>query len=317
MTTIRTILAIATSKGWPLHQMDVKNAFLHGDLKEEIFMSPPPCMFSSPSTDITMSMGSDSQFIEKLQQQLKSSFHMKDFESLQYFLGLKIQHCPTGTILHQHKYTQELLTLVGLQDSNSVLTPMEVNLKLRQEGGDLLSDPSLYRQLVGSLNYLTITRPDISFAVQQVSQFMQAPCQAHLAAVRRLLRYLKGTSGRGLFFPSSTSLQLVGFSDADWASCVDTRLSIPGWCMFLGGALISWKSKKQARVSKSSIESEYRAMSAACSEMIWLWVGRHEISLPHISTENQPADVFTKALSRHRHQLMIDKLMLLDRPTSI
>ncbi|KAF5475035.1 hypothetical protein F2P56_006882, partial [Juglans regia] len=170
-------------------------------------------------------------------------------------------------LLHQHKYTQDVISLGGLQSGNSVFTPLEVNLKLRQEEGELLSDPSLYRQLVGSLNYLTITRPDISFAVQQVSQFMQAPRHLHLAAVRRILRYLKGTSTRRLFFPKESSLQLVGYSDADWAGCADTRRSVTGWCMFLGNALISWKSKKQDRVSKSSTESEYRAMSSACSEI--------------------------------------------------
>jgi len=114
---------------------------------------------------------------------------------------------------------------------------------------------------VGSLNYLTITQPDISFAVQQVSQFLQAPRQSHLAVVRRILRYLKGTSGRGLIFPADNSLQLTGYSDADWAGCMDTRRSVTGWCMFLGNALISWKNKKQDRISKSSTESEYRAMS--------------------------------------------------------
>jgi len=140
---------------------------------------------------------------------------MKDLGSLQYFLGLEAQHCPTGILLHQHKYTYELLSLVGLSDANLVLTPMDVNWKLHHDNGDLLPNPFMYRQLVGSLNYLTITRLDISFVVQQVSQFIHAPCQTHLAAVCRLLRYLKGMSGRGLFFSSRTSLQLEAYSDAD------------------------------------------------------------------------------------------------------
>jgi len=120
--------------------------------------------------------GSDSQLIEQLRQQLKSSFHMKNLGPLQYFLGLEAQHCPSSILLHQHKYTQELLSLIGLLDANSVLTPMEVNLKLHHENGDLLPHPSMYRQLVGSLNYLIITRPHISFTIQQVSQFMQILC---------------------------------------------------------------------------------------------------------------------------------------------
>ncbi|XP_022897439.1 uncharacterized protein LOC111411104 [Olea europaea var. sylvestris] len=164
---------------------------------------------------------------------------------------------------------------------------MEVNLKLYQAEGDLLIDPLLYRQLVGSLNYLTITRPDISFAVQQ----------------------------------------LIGFTNANWAGCADTRRSITGWCMFLGNALISWKSKKQNRVSKSFTESEYRAMSSACSEIVWLRGLLGEIGFPQLIptpfhadntsaiqiAANLTAEIFTKALGRPRHQFMVDKLMLFDQ----
>jgi hypothetical protein len=195
---------------------------------------------------------------------------------------------------------------------------------------------------------------------------MHTPRHLHLAAVRHIIRYLRGSSGRGLFFPTGSSLRLVAYSDADWAGCPDTRRSVTGWCMFLGDSLISWKSKKQARVSKSSTESEYRAMSTACSEIVWLrWLLAelgfsqsdstplhadntsaiqiaanpvyHErtkhievdchsirealdnrvISLPHVSTTLQIADVFTKAMTRQRHQFLVGKLMLLDRPASI
>jgi hypothetical protein len=243
---------------------------------------------------------------------------------------------------------------------------MEVNLKHRREEGDLLADLTIYRQLVGSLNYLIITRPDISFVVQQVSQFMQTPRHLHLAVVRRIIRYLRGSPGRGLFFLAGSPLSLVAYSDVDWAGCLDTRWSVIGWCMFLGNSLISWKSKKQARVSKSSIESEYQAMFAACSEILWLHgllaelgfsqsdttplqadntsaiqiaanpvyhertkhievdchsireaMDNRVISLPHVSTDLQIADVFTKAMIRQCHQFLMGKLMLLDRPASI
>ena len=128
----------------------------------------------------------------------------------------------------------------------------------------------MYCQLVGSLNYLTITRPDISFAVHRVSQFMQAPRHLHFTVVHRIIRYLWGSSRHGLFFPCGTPLRLAAYNDANWAGCPNTRQSVTGWCMFLGDSLISRKSKKQDRVSKSSTESEYRAMSAACSEVLWL-----------------------------------------------
>ncbi|XP_060216890.1 uncharacterized mitochondrial protein AtMg00810-like [Lycium barbarum] len=136
-----------------------------------------------------------------------------------------------------------LIALAGLQESPSVDTPLKLNVKYRCDECDLLPDPTLFRQLVGSLNYLTIIQADISFVVQQASQFMQTPRHLHL---------------------------LNMFSDSDWAECPDTRRSITGWYMFLGDYLISWKSKKQDRVSKSLTESEYRAMPTAWSEIIQL-----------------------------------------------
>ncbi|XP_060170450.1 uncharacterized mitochondrial protein AtMg00240-like [Lycium barbarum] len=136
------------------------------------------------------------------------------------------------------------IALAGLQESSSVDTPLELNVRYRHDKEDLLPDPTLFRQLVGSLNYLTITQPDISFVVQQVSQFMHAPRHLYLVAVRHIIRYLLGTSTRGLFFPSGSYIRLNAFSDSDWARCSDTRRSVIGWCMFLGESLISWKSKK-------------------------------------------------------------------------
>uniref|UniRef100_A0A2N9IH78 Integrase catalytic domain-containing protein n=1 Tax=Fagus sylvatica TaxID=28930 RepID=A0A2N9IH78_FAGSY len=327
MTTIRTILAIAASQNWDLHQMDVKNAFLHGDLKEDVYMRPPAGLLSTPTSavcklrrslyglkqaprawyekftstlfkfalhkskydaslflrktengvvillvyvDDIIITGTDSALISQLKQYLQDSFHMKDLGSLTYFLGLEITTGAHGIFLSQHKYAQDLVAAAGLQDSTPLDTPMELNLKLRKEEGDLLSDPVSYRTLVGSLVYLTITRPDISYAVQQVSQFMASPRHLHMAAVRRIIRYVHGTALRGLSYPAGTSLDLAAYSDADYAGCSDTRRSTTGWCMFLGPALISWKSKKQDRVSKSSTESEYRAMSQACAEILWL-----------------------------------------------
>ena len=154
--------------------------------------------------------GSDLDLIRKLQHHLHTTFRMKDLGMLQYFLGLEVQSCPSGSLLHQNKYTQEILTLAGLEHANSTLTPLEVDLKLSKDEGTLLSDPSVYRQLVESLNYLTITRPDISFDVQQVSQYMHSPRDSHFTAVKRIARYLKGTCCRGLFFPINSSMKLTG-----------------------------------------------------------------------------------------------------------
>ncbi|XP_059307685.1 uncharacterized mitochondrial protein AtMg00810-like [Lycium ferocissimum] len=177
---------------------------------------------------MTFITGTDSSLITSLQQQLKDSFHMKDLSTLTYFLGLEVHYNSLGVFLNQYKYTQDLIALAGLQESPFVDTPLELNVKYRRDEGDLILDPTLFRQLVGSLNYLTITRPDISFAVQQVSQFMQTPRHLHLVASRRIIRYLSGTSTRGLYFPSGSHIQLKAFSDSDWARCSDTHRSVTG-----------------------------------------------------------------------------------------
>ncbi|XP_058079298.1 uncharacterized mitochondrial protein AtMg00810-like [Magnolia sinica] len=188
-------------------------------------MTPPPGLCSSSTSNVfyvddIVITETDSALIDQLKQHLHDSFHMKDLGPLRYFLSLEVQSDSSG-------------------DSSSVDTPLEVNVKYRHEEGDILPDPMVFRQLVGSLNYLTITRPDISFAIQQVSQFLQSPRHLHLTAVRRIIQYLRGSSHRGLFFSTGTPLRLMALSDTDWAGCPDTRRSVIGWCMFLGDSLIS------------------------------------------------------------------------------
>ena len=235
--------------------------------------------------------------------------------------------------------------------------PLEVNVKYSHDEGSLLEDLILYCRLVGSLIYLTITRSDILFVVHIVNRFMQSPRHLHLSVVHRIIQYLLDISNCGLFFPTGSSLQLWAYSDADWTGCRDTRKSTIGWCMFLGDSLISWKSKKQDSVSKSSTKLEYCAMFVACSEIIWLCgilaelgftqtqptplhVGNtiyhehtkhvevdchsiHEtydcrvITLPHVSTSIQLVDIFTKLLTRQCHHFLVGKLILLDSARSI
>ncbi|XP_021834130.1 uncharacterized protein LOC110773931 [Prunus avium] len=147
--------------------------------------------------------------------------------------------------------------------------------------GSPLADPTHYRQIVGALQYLTITRPDIAYAVQHVSQFMSSPSDTHLEAVKRILRYLKGTLGHGLsLYCSANPSLLIAYSDADWAGCPDTRRSTTGYCIFLGPNLISWSAKKQRTVSRSSAEAEYRALAYACADTIWIQGLLRELRYP-------------------------------------
>ena len=147
---------------------------------------------------------------------------------------------------------------------------MESNLKLSKDEGELLTNGSTYQPLIGRLSYLTLSHPDIAFAVNKLCQFVSSPQVPHLEAVHHLLRYLKSALGQSLFFSSSSNLFLTAYVDADWGSCVDTHQSTSGFCIFLGEALVSWKSKKQATIARSSTEAKYRAMAAITSELVWL-----------------------------------------------
>lgn len=208
--------------------------------------------------------------IEEVKQFLHQQFTIKDLGPATYFLGLEISRTKEGIALTQQKYIQDMIVTAGLQDATIVQTPLIQGSKLVPEKGSILSDPESYRRLVGKLLCLSHTRPDITFAVQQLSQFMQNPYSSHLKAAQHVLKYLKGCPTTGLFFSASNTMKLTAFCDSDWASCPTTRKSISGYCVYLGSSLISWKSKKQTTVSRSSAEAEYRSMALTVCELLWL-----------------------------------------------
>ena len=163
---------------------------------------------------------------------------------------------------------------------NPIPTPIDTKCKLSATDGPLVADPSHYRSLAGALQYLTLTRPDLSYAVQQVCLFMHAPRDAHLQLIKRILRYVKGTAHLGLQIHVGSTPDLVAYSDADWVGCPDTRKSTSGFCIFLGTNLISWSSKRQHTVSRSSAEAEYRAVANCVAESVWLRQLLHELHHP-------------------------------------
>ncbi|GJT69328.1 ribonuclease H-like domain-containing protein [Tanacetum coccineum] len=198
-----------------------------------------------------------------------AEFAMTDLGPLNYFLGIFVTRDSSGLFLSQKKYAVEILEKAHMVNCNPSRTPVDTESKLGV-GGDPVSDPTLYQSLAGSLQYLTFTRPDISYAVQQVCLHMHDPREPHLSALKRILRYVQGTLHYGLQLFSSSTTDLVAYSDTDWAGCLTTRRSTSGYCVFLGNNLLSWSSKRQPMLSRSSAEAEYRGVSDTVAETCWL-----------------------------------------------
>ncbi|WVY95772.1 hypothetical protein V8G54_027923 [Vigna mungo] len=228
--------------------------------------------------------GNDDGEIQHITDLLHSTFRIKNLGDLTYFLGLEVARNSKGIHLSQRKYTLDLLAETGLLDSSPVPTPMVPKQSTTNTARSLDdTDAASYRRLIGKLIYLTTTRPDITFAVNHLSQFMYAPTTAHQQATGRILRYLKGTPGAGIFLPSTSSIQLKAFCDSDWAACPDTRRSVTGFIVYLGNSLISWRSKKQPTVSRSSSEAEYRSLASTVCEIQWLTYLLNDLHVAHTS----------------------------------
>ncbi|XP_019227621.1 PREDICTED: uncharacterized protein LOC109208920 [Nicotiana attenuata] len=215
--------------------------------------------------------------IQEAKATLHKAFKIKDLGNLKYFLGVEVCRSGKGILLCQRKYALELIAELGLAGAKPTITPMEQNKRLTTveynehchlEGDPTLKDVSGYQRLVGKLLYLTLTRPDIAYSVQTLSQFMQAPKQSHLEAAYRVVRYVKNEHGLGILMNAVGDMTLNAYCDADWPSCSNSRKSVTGYLVKFGGSLISWKSKKQTTVARSSAESEYRSMALTISELI-------------------------------------------------
>ncbi|XP_071705276.1 uncharacterized mitochondrial protein AtMg00810-like [Rutidosis leptorrhynchoides] len=195
---------------------------------------------------------------------------MKDLGPLSLFLGISVARNGTGQFLTQVAYVRDIIERADLLHCNPVSTPVDTLGKQSSVIDKPYSKPTLYRSLAGALQYLTFTRPDISYAVQQVCLHMHALNEAHMHALKHIIRYIKGTASYGLHISKSNSSSLVSYTDADWAGCSDTRRSTSGYCVYLGDNLISWSSKRQRIVSRSSAEAEYRGVTNVVFETCWL-----------------------------------------------
>ncbi|XP_020692166.1 uncharacterized protein LOC110106572 [Dendrobium catenatum] len=413
---MRILLTIAVMHRWPIVQLDVSNAFLHGVLSETVFMKQPAgfvdpqhphhvfllrkaisglkqsprqwfttfsdyiiqygfktstadpslLLFHKDTTqlyilvyvdDILLTDNSQTT-IDQLITALHSQFSMRTLGKLNQFLGLQAAYTENGIHLNPTSYAQEILSKAAISDCKPVQSPLPSKLPSAVEDRPLYSRPDFYRQLVGSLQNLTITRPDLQFATNYLCQHMHKPHTIHFQLLKRVLRYVQGSLHLGLPI-SRSNLQLNAFADSDWATDKSDRRSITGYCAFLGDTLICWMVKKQTSVARSSTEAEYRALSTAACDLIWLrrllmefqvpltsptklycdnvsalalannplfhartkhieidfhfirdYIRSQYILVHHISTEDQPADIFMKSLSAVRFAALRHKLTL-------
>nr|GEV91207.1 hypothetical protein [Tanacetum cinerariifolium] len=307
-------IAYAAHKSFPIHQMDVKTAFLNGPLKEEVYVAQPEGFVDPDHSEKVYRLR---KALYGLKQAPRACiFEMSLMGGMKFFLGLQIHQSPRGIFINQAKYTLKILHKHGMDRGQSDGTPLATKPKL---DADLSGNPvnqTNYRSKIGSLMYLTSSRPDIVQAVCFCARYQSRPTEKHLKEVKRIFRYLRGTVHMGLWYPKGSRFELTAFSDADHAGCVDTRKRTSGGIQFLGDKLVSWMSKKQNCTAMSLAEAEYVALSASCAQFMWMRIQLQDYGFNYdkiplycdSQTEYQLADTFTKALPEDRFKYLVRRI---------
>jgi hypothetical protein len=264
--TIRTVLHLAATRRWPVHQLDVKNAFLHGNLSERVYCHQPAGFIDTAHPDhvcqLIKSLYGLKQVPRAWFQRFGAHLHCMGFTPtgsdsslfvykrgahsaylLVYVDDIILTASTTSLLQHvvdltQEQYMEDILERAGMANCKPTSTPMDTQSKLSATDGTPATDSTFYRSITGALQYLTLTRPDIAYAVNQACLYMQDPHEAHWNLVKRILRYLRGSISQGILISASPSTELKAYSDADWAGCPDTRRSTSGYCVFLGESLV-------------------------------------------------------------------------------
>lgn len=328
MDTIRTIVFTAAQRGWDIFQLDVKSAFLHGVLTEDVYVQQPEgyevegeeekvyklckalyglkqaprawfsrieeyfgkegfekseneetlfikrnkqgnVLIVSVYVDDLIYTGDDLLMMREFKMSMEREFDMSDLGKMRYFLGIEVLQTSQGIHLCQAKYAMEVLRRFEMEDCNAVRNPMVPGGKVDLDENGERIDETFYKQIIGSLMYITTTRPDLQFAVSLLSRYMSKPTTLHLQAAKRVLRYLRGTMDYGIWYKRGGAGELQVYTDSDFAGDIDSRKSTSGYVFLMDNAAVAWLSKKQPIVTLSTTEAEYVAASVCVCQAIW------------------------------------------------
>ncbi|GKB80073.1 ribonuclease H-like domain, reverse transcriptase, RNA-dependent DNA polymerase [Tanacetum coccineum] len=300
METIRLLLAIAANNKWEVHHLDVKSAFLHGDLKEEI-QAPrawnikldntlksldfkkcalEQAIYTKKSKDSILLVGvyvddliitgTPKREIDLFKAQMEEKFEMSDLGLLAYYLGIEVTQTNGDISIKQSAYANKILKEAGMIDCNETLIPMDPGTRLTKNLEGTMVNPTDYRSLIGCLRYLLHTRPDLSYSIGLLSRFMQEPREQHMKAIRQVLRYVKGTKDYGITYTHNEDNKIHGYSDSSYGVNTQEGKGTTGIIFYYGESPISWSTQKQATVALSSCESEFIAATAAATPALWL-----------------------------------------------
>ena len=368
--TIRMVIALAASKNWEIHHLDVKTAFLHGELKEEVYVTQPegfvikgeetkvyrlhkalyglrqaprawnvklnqilkglgfvrcskePSLYRKEENtgvlivcvyvDDLLFTGSTLASIISFKTEMARKFEMSDLGRLTYYLGIEVSQSNGCITLSQDRYARKILEQTGTHNCNLTHIPMDVNVKLSKSPNEKSIDERDYRRSIGCLRYLLHTRPDLSFSVGMLSRYMQDPKEPHGAALKQVLRYLRGTTSLGLKFDRAEKRELVGFSDSSHNVDDDDGKSTTGHIFYIGNSPVTWCSQKQKIVALSSCEAEFMEATEAAKQAIWLQELMREVEgntseKVVIKVDNKSAIALTKnpvfhGRSKHVHR---------------
>ncbi|KAK2969837.1 hypothetical protein RJ640_000654 [Escallonia rubra] len=246
---------------------------------------------------------------------MTKEFEMTDIGEMSYFLRVEVKQMEDGIFMSHRKYAEQILSRFRMKDCNPVAIPAETGVELRVDSNRKSVDPTLYKSMVGSLRYLTFTRPDITYAVGLVSRYMERPKQDHFNVAKRILRYVRGTVDHGLFYSHSQNSRLIGYSYSNYGRDLDDRKSTSGYAFHIGSAIFSWSSKKQQIVALSTCEAEYIAAAAYTCQAIWLKNILKELYLIEegpttIYVDNKSAIALAKNPISHSRSKHIDTRMI-------